>query len=234
MTNRIRSIELSRLVPHPDNPNRMSKARFAKLLGNIERTGRYEPLVVRPCPKGNCHSCENRNPDAVEKTKGDCFEIINGHHRHKALRRLGHKAADAVVWDIDDEQTDILLATLNRLGGSDVLEKKLALLRRLNRRIKSGELAKLLPQTAGQIERLTNLKMPSPPRRAEPTASRFANPLVFFVNDKQQQVIEKALSLAQEPGTETTKAAKRAAALACIARYFFNSKEPNRGAFHNG
>ena len=204
MTNRIQSIELSRLIPHPGNPNRMSKARFAKLLGNVERTGRYEPLVVRPCPG-----------------KPDCFQIINGHHRHEALRRLGYKAADAVVWDIDDEQTDILLATLNRLGGSDILDKKIALLKRLNKRMKSCELAKLLPQTAGQIERLTNLKMPSRP--AEPTASRFANPLVFFVNDKQQQVIENALSLAQEPGTETTKAAKRAAALTCIARYFFNS-----------
>jgi len=232
MANRIQSIELSQLVPHPDNPNRISKAVLAKLVRNIKRTGRYEPLVVRPCPKKNCHSCESRNPDAVEETKGGCFQIINGHHRHEALRRLGYKAADAVVWDIDDEQTDILLATLNRLGGSDVLEKKLALLRRLNKRMKSGELAKLLPQTAGQIERLANLKMPSRP--AEPTASRFANPLVFFVNDKQQQVIEKALSLAQEPDKKQTKAAKRAAALACIARYFFNSKEPNRGAFHNG
>lgn len=250
MANRIQSIELSRLVPHPDNPNRMSKAVLAKLVRNIKRTGRYEPLVVRPCQDKDC------NPEQASGIEHrDCFQIINGHHRHKALKQLGYDTAEVLVWDIDDEQTDILLATLNRLGGSDILEKKLSLLRRLNKRIKSGELAKLLPQTAGQIERLANLEMPSRP--AEPMASRFANPLVFFVNDKQQQVIEKALSLAcclchsersaaerrisqdDTGGTPSghkkqTKAAKRAAALACIARYFFNSKEPNGEAFHNG
>ena len=51
MVNKIQSIALDKLVAHPDNPNRMSKAKFAKLLRNIERTGRYEPLVVRPCPQ---------------------------------------------------------------------------------------------------------------------------------------------------------------------------------------
>jgi len=205
MTNSIQSIALQKLEFHPDNPNQQSRVNFAKLVHNIERTGRYEPLVVRPCPD-----------------KADYFQIINGHHRRNALAKLRYETADCIVWDIDDEQTDILLATLNRLGGSDELGKKLKLLKRLNKKMATGELAKLLPQTAKQIERLTNLKRPSAP--AKISAKCFANPLVFFVNDRQQEQIEKALSLVEEPKGEITNAAKRAAALTHMAGYFLKQK----------
>jgi len=236
--NRVSRIAIDKLVAHPDNPNRMSKANFTKLIRNIEQTGRYEPLVVRPCPQKNCHSCGNRNPD---DNGISCFQIINGHHRWQALRELGYKTAEAVIWDIDDHDTDILLATLNRLGGSDILEKKLALLKRLNQRMEVGKLAKLLPQTAKQIERLTELTISDCRTAIENCKSRIANrkskilnPLVFFVNDKQQEIVERALSLAGRDGsdfgelsrarTATTKAAKNAAALTYIAQQFLNSK----------
>jgi len=208
MTNSIQSIALDNLDFHPDNPNQQSRVNFAKLVRNIERTGRYEPLIVRPCPD-----------------KAERFQIINGYHRYHALTKLGYKTADCIVWDIDNEETDILLATLNRLGGSDNLGKKLKLLKRLNKRVESAELAKLLPQTARQIERLANLKMPTAP--AKINAKCFAIPLVFFVNDTQQQQIEKALSLVEEPKAKTTKAARRAAALSHIAGYFLNHSKIN-------
>ncbi len=208
MTNSIQSISLDNLVPHPDNPNRQSRANFAKLVRNIERTGRYEPLVVRPCPD-----------------EADCFQIINGYHRLMALVKLGYKAADAIVWDIDDKQTDILLATLNRLGGSDELAKKLKLLKRLNKKSATGELAKLLPQTKKQIEHLTNLRKPDAPTKIN--ANSFAIPVVFFLNDNQQRIVEKALSLVEEPKSEMTKAAKNAAALTRIAQHFVNNSKFN-------
>lgn len=214
MTNQIQSIAIDRFVAHPDNPNRMSKVNFAKLVRNIKLSGRYEPLVVRPCP-----------PDPVGGKPG-FFQIINGYHRWQALTQLGYKEADAVVWNIDDHQADILLATLNRLGGSDVLDKKLALLARLNQRMETRELAKLLPQTAKQIERLGNLKTLSIP--AKITASCFANPLVFFVNDKQQKIIEEALSIARQTQELKTKAARNAAALTEIAEAYLvgSGKKP--------
>jgi len=203
MTNSVRSIALDKLDAHPDNPNEQSRVNFGKLVRNIERTGRYEPLIVRPSPD-----------------KAGFFQIINGHHRCQALMRLGYEAAECIVWDIDDKQTDILLATLNRLGGSDNLGKKLKLLKRLNKRLDSGELAKLIPQTQKQIERLANLKVPSSP--AKINAKHFLSPLVFFVRDAQQRQIENALSLVEEPKSEMTNAAKRAAALTHIAGYFLN------------
>jgi ParB family chromosome partitioning protein len=218
MASAIQSIPLDKLVAHPDNPNRMSKANMAKLVRNIEQTGRYEPIMVRPHPQ-----------------RGNYFQIINGEHRCRALAKLGYKTADCVVWDIDDEQTNILLATLNRLGGTDELGKKLELLKRLNKRMESGELSKLLPQTAKQIERLTNLKMPSTP--AKTIAKCFSNPMVFFVNDSQKEVIEKALSLAEGARSEktnatprSTRAARRAAALADIAGEFLNHCKINSRA----
>jgi hypothetical protein len=201
MASRVQTIALEKLIAHPDNPNRMSTATFGKLLRNIERTGRYEPIVVRPHP-----------------VRGGYFQIINGHHRCQALMKLGYKTADCVVWDIDDEQADILLATLNRLCGSDELSKKLELLKRLNKSMESRELARLVPQTAKQIERLTSLKIPIMPAEAK----GFLNPMVFFVNDAQQEVVEKAILSAQATGGEKTRAAKRAAALARIAEEFIN------------
>ncbi|MHC4748558.1 MAG: ParB/RepB/Spo0J family partition protein [Planctomycetota bacterium] len=210
MTNQIQSIAIEKLVAHPDNPNRMSSRNYAKLVRNIERTGRYEPLVVRPCPE-----------------RAGFFQIINGHHRRQALQELGYKTADAIVWDIDNRDADILLATINRLGGSDVLDKKLALLRRLNYRTPARELAKLLPQTAKQIERLCNLKCPTAP--AKISIQAFASPLVFFVNARQQKIIQKGLSLAKTQNESAksakTKAAKNAAALTHIAKHFIEGAE---------
>jgi ParB/RepB/Spo0J family partition protein len=214
MLNQVQSIALDKLVAHPDNPNRMSKAKFAKLIRNIERTGRYEPLVVRPCLR-----------------KPKCFQIINGHHRWRALKELGYKTAEVVVWAVNDQDTDILLATLNRLGGSDVLDKKLALLKRLNKSAFDGrtaKLAKLLPQTSSQIKRLIGLKISDCRKAVENHQPQILNPLVFFLNDKQQEVVAKAMSAAMSEVEENrTKALKNAAALTYIAQEFINSRHVN-------
>jgi ParB-like chromosome segregation protein Spo0J len=156
------------------------------------------------------------NLDDSARTKGDCLQIINGRHRWQALRELGHKTVDVMIWDIDDRDADILLATINRLRGSDVLEKKLALLSRLNHKMPARDLAKLLPQTAKQIDRLAQMRCDGF-AQVKPAKSVFANPLVFFLNDKQQEIVENALSLAGEGRNERTKAAKNAAALTRIA-----------------
>jgi ParB family chromosome partitioning protein len=135
-------IAINKLIAHPDNPNVMSGEKFRKLVRNIERTGLYEPIIVRPHPQNQ-----------------DKFQIINGHHRVKALEKLGKKEANCLVWNVDDRQTAILLTTLNRLSGADDPAKKIELLRKLKERFDTAELAKLLPDTAKQIEQLTNLKL---------------------------------------------------------------------------
>ena len=199
--NRVTSIPIDKLADHPGNPNRMSKRNFARLVRNIERTGLYEPLVVR--------------------RQGDCFEIINGHNRRLALKQLGYESADVVIWDLDDTEADILLCTLNRLGGSDVLEKKLALLKRLSRNMNAREMAKLLPFTRSQIEKLKNLKVPAAPARI--SVKSFAVPMVFFLNAEQQQIVAGVMA-STAASNEKTKAARNAAALTEMAQCF-NKKD---------
>jgi len=194
--NRIFSIPIEKLGAHPGSPNRMSRRNLARLVRNIERTGRYEPLVVR--------------------RQGDGFQIINGRHRWQALKQLGCETADAVVWDVDDVEADILLCSLNRLNGSDVLVKKLDLLKRLNRNMEAREMAKLLPFTRSQIERLKNLKVPAAP--AKISAKDFAVPMVFFLSTEQQQIVAEALVSAPDSHNKKTKAARNAASLTYIAQ----------------
>jgi hypothetical protein len=206
-TSTVQSVPLARLVPHPDNPNRMGKQKFARLVSNIELTGRYEPLIVRPCPKKKGH-----------------FQIISGHNRARALEKLGYDTAEVIVWEVDDYQAGILLCTLNRLCGSDVLSTKITLLQSLKKRLDPDELAKLLPQSAGQIERLTGLRLPKQP----PPATAMPQPMVLFVSAEQQKAIERAMSLAPADPDARTKAAKKAAALTRIAEAFVEHNESPR------
>ena len=213
MQSTIQSIPLDKLLAHPLNANRMSEQTLKKLLRNIERTGLYEPIVVRPHPK----------------TK-DSFQIINGHHRVKALKMLSRKGclmagqdtANCVVWEVNDNETAILLATLNRLQGSDILEKKIELLNKLKEHYQSGQLAKLLPQTKKQIEALANLKVPPAvcPLGAEGADKIFAKPLVFFVTPQQAEIIESAMSLAIEKVTGETTAERKAKALVLMVKEY--------------
>jgi ParB/RepB/Spo0J family partition protein len=207
MSQHIQKVPIDKLIAHPDNPNRMSDKTFTKLVRNIERTGRYEPIIVRP--------------------KGDSYEIINGHHRVKALRQLGIKTAEIVIWDVNNEETDIFLTTLNRLSGSDELDKKLAILRRLNEKMRATELAKLLPFNSKQIERLKEFKLPAAPAKIEQKS--FTHPLVFFINKEQKQIIEKAIheALHRTPNGVATNNERqtKAAALAHIAQTYIARNE---------
>lgn len=198
----LKAIATARLIAHPANPNVMSEAMFRKLVRNIERTGLYEPIVVRPHPK-----------------KKDHFQIINGHHRVKALEKLGRNVANCVVWDVDDEQTTVLLATLNRLAGSDEPAKKIELLKALKERMGTVELAKIVPQTSKQIEQLTNLKLKNISLKVN--AENFAIPIVFFVSAEQNKIIEEALSRIT-PNSEQTRAQQRARAFTKIAEQFLH------------
>ena len=210
MSTKIRQVALEKLVPHPGSPNRMSRASFEKLVRNIEQTGQYEPLVVRPCPK-----------------RHGFFQIINGRHRWEALRRLGHGTAEVVVWNVDDRQTDLLLATLNRLQGRDTLERKVGLLQRLSVTTALPKLALLVPQTCGQLERFVGDKPLA--RTPPPPADVFAVPMVFCVDPRQEQAIEDALARAAAGlPVAQTRAARRAAALLCLAREFLAREAPTR------
>ena len=108
---RILEIPIELLLEHPENSNLMNAETAQKLRRHIEQTGRYEPLTVRPHPS--------------EEGK---FQVINGHNRLKVLRTLKFEKANCVVWNLDEQQARLYLATLNRLSGKDIPERRAALL----------------------------------------------------------------------------------------------------------
>jgi len=196
---RIEQIEISRLVAHPGNPNRMDSECFDKLVGHIKRSGNYEPVIVRVHP--------GRDGD---------YQIINGHHRTKALGELGKSYANCIVWDVDDDEVCVLLATLNRLNGTDSIVKRSELVERLSRKIDMKALASMLPENLKELERLKAIAGKTP----KPLINHAAllNCMVFFLDDEQNRIVEDALKEAIDPGTKGTRAQKKAWAIVEILR----------------
>jgi hypothetical protein len=217
--NIFKTVPIEMLIENPNSPNRMSKSSFAKLVRNIERTGLYEPIIVRPLPVTRDPHSDSHAP--IDERQVTSYEIINGHYRLKALKQLGYKTVDICVWDVDGKQNDILLATLNRLSGSDILEKKLALLNRLSSHSDSKILSELLPLTSGQIERYRNLKLPCEPAKHD--RESFAEPLIIFVNKQQKEIIENAISKIQNADKKSTKRASKTEAFTQLAESFIEN-----------
>jgi len=193
-------IPLEQLLPHPENPNRMSKANFEKLKLHIKQTGNYEPLIVRKHPQREYF-----------------FQIINGHHRCEALKQIGAKTADCIQWDADDNQVRILLTTLNRLGGKDELSMKIEIIKKLSEKYNSKELSKLLPDNKQTIEKLKDITNPLQNFTAD--AKAFLQTLVFFLDDEQLKIVQKALAKASQ---NSSKAEKKALAITKIAAEWLN------------
>src|SRR5712692_136185 len=132
-----RMIPIEDLRPHPLNSNVMPEDLREKLRAHIHRTGRYPFLVVRP------------HPDDPGQ-----YQVLDGHHRIEILRELGHTEARCDVWQVDDREAKLLLATLNRLQGQDLPRRRAELLHSLLGETSVVDLAGLLPESAKQIEEL--------------------------------------------------------------------------------
>ena len=197
----IQAIGIDRLLANPASPNRMPRAAFAKLKSHIERTGNYEPIVVRR------HSGRPR-----------CFEIINGAHRAEVLGQLGYTSADCVVWEVDDDEMLVLSGTLNRLGGRDDLGAKSALIRLLCERFDVRQLAARLPESRKTIERLRDVEKQPPATAAR--AKAFLNPVVFFLTDEQKQILNDAMGGGAAKDKAPTSAPARARTLTAICREY--------------
>lgn len=188
-------IPLSCLEPHPANSNAMSAALQAKLRAHLKRSGRYPPLIVRPMPQRVGAGAPRH-------------QILDGHCRAAILRELGHAGAWCVVWQVDDAEALLLLATLNRLRGDDDPRRRAALLKQVLSNPRSADSPPCLPagrpgrpeqkkqmatrgirerrfrglpESAGRIGRLLKLNEP-PPSPAPPRAvADLPTPVHFFL-----------------------------------------------------
>ncbi|MBM4017198.1 MAG: hypothetical protein FJ288_02550 [Planctomycetes bacterium] len=221
-------IPLDRLRPHPENSNRMPPALLEKLKRHIQRTGLYEPLVVRPLPQG---AADGRAPGVApaapysapdERTGGGArtgapprYQILNGHHRAEVLRQLGHTHARCDVWQVGDDDARLLLATLNRLEGRDDPAARGRLLARLAGGRSAEDLARLLPDPPDAIARLRQLAEPPPAPLAPAPAAPEHRPMTFFLTEEQYALVSEALAEAgaapidDAPAAAVPGAAKR-------------------------
>lgn len=196
----IERIGVDLLLEHPGNPNRMSKSNFRKLVGHIKESGDYEPVIVR------------RHPE-----KEGFYEILNGHHRTKALRGLGHTEVDCVVWDVSDERALMLVATLNQLNGRSDAKKRAGLIDELSKKFEIKELAAALPETKNAIEKLKTISTSQPVLRM--AEYDIPETLVYIVTVEQRALVEKIVNEAVDPGKGSNDAQRRAWALAEILRF---------------
>jgi ParB-like chromosome segregation protein Spo0J len=153
------------------------------------------------------------------------FEIVNGHHRVKALKDLGFTRAECIVWQIDDVETMLLLTTLNRLSGRDILETKSELVRKLSRQFTTKNLARMLPDSSRSIEKLKDLYKPIAAPKRETKA--FLYPLVFYLTDAQKVIVDDAMDRAKRSISTGTAAQKKAQAMVSIARAYSRLNDEN-------
>src|SRR5687767_12935274 len=133
-------VPVDALVPHPLNANVLPEDLREKLKAHIRATGRYPHLIVRP------HPSQERK-----------YEFLDGHHRLLVLRDLGHTEVRCDIWDVNDREANLLLATLNRLEGQDLPIRRAQLIHELLGEMNLADLAGLLPETEKQIEELHSL-----------------------------------------------------------------------------
>ncbi len=199
----LRRIALAALRAHPMNANVMPDDRLAKLRAHIERAGRYPPLIVRP-----------------QAGEPDCYQVLDGHHRWRALADLGFADALCHIWPVDDETAMVLLTTLNRLQGDDDPHRRSALVTQLHQQFGKShtELARLLPECSKRIERMIGLNEAPPPRPPAPV-SRLPRAVHFFLDADQQRALEQTL--------EQIDGSREQALIRMVEHYQHTATEPN-------
>lgn len=90
-------VPIEDIKPNQYNPNRQSEHDFKLLCKSIEEDGFTRPIVVR---KGT-------------------LEIVDGEHRWRACKALGHKEIGAVLVEMTDAQARIATLKYNRIHGSE-------------------------------------------------------------------------------------------------------------------
>lgn len=114
----------------------MNEEYLDKLEVNIKRTKNYPALIVRKLSKIR-------------------YQILDGWHRTIVVRdRLKWPKIKCEVWEVDDKQALILLATLNRLRGSDGTEKRARLLQAIFDFEPDPDVELLLPESGENIDAL--------------------------------------------------------------------------------
>jgi hypothetical protein len=168
----------------------MPERLIVKLAEHIEKTNRYPPLIVRQLP--------------VDTTEDDApvYQLLDGHHRVEALKRLGRTSAECVVWQADDHEALLLLATLNRLQGQDDPKRRAGLVSALVDRHDTKTLTNLLPERAEQLKKLLEINAHVPTPRAPQPVEGMPVAVHFFLLPQQRKRLNERLRTIGGPREE--------------------------------
>jgi len=148
------------------------------------------------------------------------------------LRELGQSEARCDVWDVNDREAKLLLATLNRLEGQDLPIRRAALIHELLGDMHLVDLAGLLPETDKQLEELHSLlEFPAEEiaalleAEAEESEKTLPQVISFVVTPDQAETIAQAIELASDgtPGRD-----RKARGLTNLAKGFLETRATNR------
>ncbi len=208
-TQRFIEIGIEDLIPHPERANQMSKSGHRRLVRLIRQGGFYEPLIVR----------------RVENQPGK-YEILNGCHRLEALQELGINRVQCCVWQVDDDQARVLLATLNRISGKDDLTAKAKLIAKLHENCDIRDLVKILPQSRKTLEKLISISKRAIEAAAHPAPSNLSppaeipEPIVFILSTEQRNVVESAVAQAKKDSADSNPSRRRTESLVEICKTY--------------
>jgi ParB family chromosome partitioning protein len=82
-----------------------SEGYISELAESIEREGQLKPIIVRAHP-----------------TKSNVYQVIDGEHRIRALRKLGREVVRAEVRRLSDEEAYLLAMRINQMHGKRLEE----------------------------------------------------------------------------------------------------------------
>ena len=96
MNDNIQNIDIALLIPFKDHPFKLRDGEeLEELMASIKKNKIIEPLIVRP------FSSDGK------------YEVISGHRRLDALKRLGVKEAPVIIKDLPDEQAIMMMVDSN-------------------------------------------------------------------------------------------------------------------------
>ena len=165
------------------NPNEMDENKFKKLVLNIKRKGFRKPIEVRKV--------------------GQKYIIIDGAHRFKACKELGHTEIDCIIDEVDE--TEAMVDTLNaNIHGSHNPYKEAQMFKKINQRYQLQDIEKLTVYDQSVIkDRLELLGLPDSIKREleeRQQKEREEAPVVlsFIVKEPEKQIIMSAINQADD------------------------------------
>lgn len=103
----IRELEISSLIPYPDQPFRpYTDEKLLELAEDIKQNGVLSPVIVRPLEDG--------------------FQILAGHNRVNASKLAGLQTVPCIIKDFDDAMAKLVLVNSNLLQRQELLPSEKA------------------------------------------------------------------------------------------------------------